>query len=92
MDKRDNNNNSNNNNKVDVQFGKHTQSSANCIPPAELALNLAVGDFERNGEIGGRDVGHVLWGFPLPTFIYSIYIVSGNAPFGLLIILPVARL
>ena len=27
------------------------QSAANCIPPAEVALNLAVGDFERNGEI-----------------------------------------
>ena len=37
---------------IDVQLGEHTQSAANCIPPAEVALNLAVGDFERNGEIG----------------------------------------
>ena len=43
-------------NYVDVQFGEHTQSAANCIPPAEVALNLAVGDFERNGEIGGLGV------------------------------------
>ena len=35
-----------------MQFGEHTQSAANCIPPAEVALNLAVGDFERNGEMG----------------------------------------
>ena len=39
-----------------MQFVEHTQSAANCIPPAEVALNLAVGDFERNGEIGGRGV------------------------------------
>ena len=38
-----------------MQFGEHTQRAANCIPPAEVALNLAVGDFEGNGEIGGRD-------------------------------------
>ena len=25
-----------------------------CIPPAEVALNLAVGDFERNGDIYGH--------------------------------------
>ena len=24
-----------------MQFGEHTQSAANCIPPAEVALNLA---------------------------------------------------
>ena len=29
-------------------LGEHTQS----IPPAEVAFNLAVGDFERNGEMG----------------------------------------
>ena len=34
-----------------MQFGGHTQSAANCIPPAEVALNLAVGYFERNGEM-----------------------------------------
>ena len=40
-----------------MQFGEHTQRAANyCTPLAEVALNLAVGDFERNGEIGGRDV------------------------------------
>ena len=30
------------------------QSAANCIPPAEVALNLAFGDFERNGDIYGH--------------------------------------
>ena len=40
-----------NNNSADVQFGEHTQSAANCIPPAEVGLNLAFGDFERNGYI-----------------------------------------
>ena len=34
-----------------MQFGGHTQSAANCIPPAKVALNLAVGYFERNGEM-----------------------------------------
>ena len=40
-------------------FGEHTQSAANCIPPAEVALNLAVGDFERNVEMdpGGVERG-----------------------------------
>ena len=33
-----------------MQLGEHTQSAANCIPPAEVALNLEFGDFERNGE------------------------------------------
>ena len=37
--------------------GGHTQSAANCIPPAEVALNLAVGDFERNGEMGPGEGG-----------------------------------
>ena len=40
-----------------MQFGEHTQSAANCIPPAEVALNLAVGDFERNGEMGPGEGG-----------------------------------
>ena len=34
-----------------MQLGEHTQSAANCIPPAAVALNLAVGDFDRNGVI-----------------------------------------
>ena len=40
-----------------MQFGEHTQSAANCIPPAEVALNLAVADFERSGEMGPGEVG-----------------------------------
>ena len=40
-------------------WGEHTQSEANCIPPDEVALNSAVGDFERNGEIGIRGGGGV---------------------------------
>ena len=39
-----------------MQLGEQTQSATNCIPPAEVPSNLAVGDFERNGEIGGRGV------------------------------------
>ena len=35
-----------------MQFEEHTQNTANCIPPAEVALNLAVRDFERDGEMG----------------------------------------
>ena len=41
-------------------IGEHTSTAVNCIPPAEVALNLAVGDFERNGDIyghWGRDEG-----------------------------------
>ena len=37
-----------------MQFGEHTQSAANCIPPAAVALNLAFGDFVRNGDIYGH--------------------------------------
>ena len=37
-----------------MEFGEHTQSAANCIPPAEVELNLAFGDFERNGDINGH--------------------------------------
>ena len=33
------------------QWRRH---AANCIPPAEVALNLAFGDFEKNGDIYGR--------------------------------------
>ena len=44
---------------IDVQLGEHTQSAANCIPPAEVALNFAVGDFQRNGEIGIGEGGGV---------------------------------
>ena len=40
-----------------MQFGEHTQSAANCIPPAEVALNLAVGDFKRNGDMGPGEGG-----------------------------------
>ena len=32
-------------------IGEHTSTAVNCIPPAEVALNLAFGDFERNGDI-----------------------------------------
>ena len=32
-------------------IGEHTSTAANCIPPAEVALNLAFGDFEGNGDI-----------------------------------------
>ena len=39
-----------------MQLGEQTQSAANCLPPAEVPSHLAVGDFERNGEIGGRGV------------------------------------
>ena len=39
-----------------MQLGGNTQSAANCIPPGEVALIFAVGDFDRNGEIGGRVV------------------------------------
>ena len=39
-----------------MQLGEQAQSAANCIPPAEVALHLAVGAFERNGKIGGRGV------------------------------------
>ena len=35
-------------------IGEHTSTAVNCIPPAEVALNLAVGDFERNGDIYGH--------------------------------------
>ena len=35
-------------------IGEHTSTAVNCIPPAEVALNLAVGDFERNGDISSR--------------------------------------
>ena len=41
-------------------IGEHTSTAVNCIPPAEVALNLAFGDFERNGDIyghWGRDEG-----------------------------------
>ena len=41
-------------------IGEHTSTAVNCIPPAEVALNLAFGDFERNGDIHGhwgRDEG-----------------------------------
>ena len=34
-----------------MQLGEHTQSAANCIHPAEVALNLAFGNFEKNGDI-----------------------------------------
>ena len=41
-----------------MQFGEHTQSAANCIHPAEVALHFAFGDFERNGDIAlGRGEG-----------------------------------
>ena len=40
-----------------MQLGEHSQSTANSIPPAEVALNLAVGEFERNGEICIEGVG-----------------------------------
>ena len=33
--------------------GEHTSTAVNCIPPAEVALNLAFGDFERNVDIMG---------------------------------------
>ena len=36
---------------ADVQLREHTQRAANCIPPAEGALNLAFGNFEKNGDI-----------------------------------------
>ena len=45
-------------------IGEHTSIAVNCIPPAEVALNLAFGDFERNGYVYGhrvRDEG-VEWG------------------------------
>ena len=32
--------------------GGHAQSATNYIHPAEVALKVAVGDFERNGEVG----------------------------------------
>ena len=35
-------------------IGEHTSTAVNCIPPAEVALNLAFGDFERNGDIYGH--------------------------------------
>ena len=35
-------------------IGEHTSTAVNCIPPAEVALHLAVGDFERNGYIYGH--------------------------------------
>ena len=41
-------------------IGEHTSIAVNCIPPAEVALNLAFGDFERNGDVyghRGRDEG-----------------------------------
>ena len=41
-------------------IGEHTSTAVNCIPPAEVALHLAFGDFERNGDIyghWGRDEG-----------------------------------
>ena len=41
-------------------IGEHTSIAVNCIPPAEVALNLAFGDFERNGGVyghRGRDEG-----------------------------------
>ena len=41
-------------------IGEHTSTAVNCIPPAEVALNLEFGDFERNGDIyghWGRDEG-----------------------------------
>ena len=41
-------------------IGEHTSTAVNCIAPAEVALNLAFGDFERNGDIyghWGRDEG-----------------------------------
>ena len=41
-------------------IGEHTSTAVNCIPPAEVALNLAFGDFEGNGYIyghWGRDEG-----------------------------------
>ena len=39
-----------------MQLGEHTKSAANCIPPAEVALDLEVADFKRNGYIEGRGV------------------------------------
>ena len=30
-----------------ASIGEHTHRATNCIPPAEVALNLAVGHFER---------------------------------------------
>ena len=35
-----------------ASIGEHTHRATNCIPPAEVALNLAVGHFERKGEVG----------------------------------------
>ena len=35
-------------------IGEHTSTAVNCIPPAEVALNLAFGDFERNGDVYGH--------------------------------------
>ena len=36
---------------------EHTHSAANCIPPAEVALDLAVGLFERKGEMCPEEGG-----------------------------------
>ena len=35
-----------------MQLIEPTRGAAKCIHPAEIALNFAVGDFERNGEMG----------------------------------------
>ena len=37
---------------AEVQVRERTHSAINCIPPAEVAWNLAVADFERSGEMG----------------------------------------
>ena len=38
-------------------LGEHIQSPAICIPPAKVSLNLSIGHFERNREMGTGEGG-----------------------------------